>query len=738
MNSKFILVLGLTFAAVVAFAAPKPEPLWKTAEKVKKELWDKKRCTNPQMVEELEKLRAETRFATNADCRAYLDLQMIGYCRRPSWTAMYRAKWTDEMETRIPELARRSLDDAEVGKERKLQLAAYLAEYLAGEKRYEEAEAVVRKLLPDESASMTLADVYRWQDRFADAWKAIEAVAETNPERAVRKAFPLADADGSEARAMAILERVKGEEKRLKLLGEFRGESDLTRKRMLGFVCSTNNAPQARVAMACRWFGNSSSEDAATAFESLRGLDFTKIRLENSLIGWNLPMSRMFWGANWEKIEKTFDFFAGSTSLKSVQMQQAYVFTLAADGKRDAALKVARENVGREQLKPVDAARFRVMAALLAGEDVEAALKALDLERKDYKAVLLTAARCALNWGLNDEAQKLSADYEGMFVTHPPREVKVAFSSEPIVSVKDWRAIRGRLDCQECDRKFGVREDLLVTDVATGRSAAKASEHESKKVTAGVSAVCDTKGLHIFLQVKDPNARNVENGFANGIMNEMYFAPGRGEPYVCFGGYPRDGAPFGFHTSYDSKWNTRVDIKGVKGKGAFASKTEYSDEDYVQHLFFAWDSFYRKMPADGTRWRFECIVFAPGGAVSLGGSRNVHDSSSWSDLVFSFKPAELAAVRRAAVCRAVRGWRTKDSLDVFERWADPEVGDPAFYAAALKPLEAELAGYAKMVTPEMSDADVELLFAKAMPRWCGLKHEIDALRRDWLRNRCCK
>ena len=419
-------------------------------------------------------------------------------------------------------------------------------------------------------------------------------------------------------------------------------------------------------------------------------------------------------------------------------MQQVYVFTLAADGKRDAALKIARENVGREKLKPVDAARFRVMAALLAGEDVEAALKPLNLEHKDYKAVLLTAARCALNWGLNDEAAKLASAYEALFVTHPPREVKVAFSAEPIVSVKDWRAIKGRLDGQVCDRKFGVREDLLVTDVATGRSAAKATEHESKKVTAEVSAVCDTKGLHVFLQVKDPNARNVENGFANGIMNEMYFAPGRGEPYVCFGGYPREGVPFGFQTSYDSKWNKRVDIKGTKEKGAFAATTEYSDEDYVQHLFFAWDSFYQKMPADGTRWRFECIVFAPGGAVSLGGSRNVHDSSGWSDLVFAFKPAELAAVRRAAVRRAVRGWRKQGDVDVFERWADPEVGDPAFYAEALQPLETELEGYAKMVTPDMSDADVELLFAKAMPRWCGLKHEIDGLSRDWLMGRACK
>lgn len=36
------------------------------------------------------------------------------------------------------------------------------------------------------------------------------------------------------------------------------------------------------------------------------------------------------------------------------------------------------------------------------------------------------------------------------------------------------------------------------------------------------------------------------------------------------------------------------------------------------------------------------------------------------------------------------------------------------------------------VTPEMTDADVNDVIVHALPRWMGLKYEIDALRRDWL------
>ena len=71
-------------------------------------------------------------------------------------------------------------------------------------------------------------------------------------------------------------------------------------------------------------------------------------------------------------------------------------------------------------------------------------------------------------------------------------------------------------------------------------------------------------------------------------------------------------------------------------------------------------------------------------------------------------------------------------MATFDRWADPVVGDPAFYEASLKPLEAELKAYAKRVTPEMTDADVNDIYEHAVPRWIGLKHVIDRLRREYL------
>ena len=70
--------------------------------------------------------------------------------------------------------------------------------------------------------------------------------------------------------------------------------------------------------------------------------------------------------------------------------------------------------------------------------------------------------------------------------------------------------------------------------------------------------------------------------------------------------------------------------------------------------------------------------------------------------------------------------------NIFLCWSDSGVGDPEFYAKILKPLEAELDAYAAKVKPDMTDADVAEIYTKAYPRWKGIVHEIDELRRKYL------
>ena len=73
--------------------------------------------------------------------------------------------------------------------------------------------------------------------------------------------------------------------------------------------------------------------------------------------------------------------------------------------------------------------------------------------------------------------------------------------------------------------------------------------------------------------------------------------------------------------------------------------------------------------------------------------------------------------------------------NLFRIWEDSVIGDPDFYQKMLAPLEAELAAYAKMVKYDMTDAEVAEVYTKALPRWKGLTHEVDELRRKYLSER---
>ena len=71
-------------------------------------------------------------------------------------------------------------------------------------------------------------------------------------------------------------------------------------------------------------------------------------------------------------------------------------------------------------------------------------------------------------------------------------------------------------------------------------------------------------------------------------------------------------------------------------------------------------------------------------------------------------------------------------MDVSEKWDDAMIGDRAFYAKCLKPFLDEADADAKRVTPEMDDAAVNEIFERSLGKWVGLRHEIDALRKQYL------
>ncbi len=726
---------------LVSGAAPRPRP-FNPAPRINEVVTplDKAKKPYADLRAALEALRAEPDFATNAAARAAVDLRLVGLCRTPGWTALKR--WNHHDRALIPGYALRSVDDPEVPFRQRVELAEKVAEYYAGEEKFDEAEQILRRLLADPAprspaadmpVHVALVDVFRWQDRFEDAWTEVGLMADVDAAAAAKKAAALVQATGSGhdrmeelwAKADPFAEIMFYSDPRNHLPGP-RDVEGLAQ----AYVANPSNPPARRVSVVAeRYMGNAPESYAAR--KALAGIDIASAKFD-----WRFGKSidSAFQHADWALVEDLFRVFGENAYLaKSPRFQRIRLLSLAAGGHGAEAAVLARECAANTNFPALDRAKFRITEALASGRDLSAALDAAGLDHKGQVALTLTAARQALLLGRNDFAEALADRYEKFFASYPQREQKVVFSAEPITSINDWRRIYPKLEKQYCDRPWGLKVDLLETDVATGREIVEATERDSKNARMELTSVCDVAGLHLFLRVEDPNARAVESGFAGGIGTEMYFAPGLYEPYVCFGSSPRGGVGFSFQTAYESLHSRRIDMMGQERPGEFRSEVGFSDDDYVLHLFFPWDVFYDKLPSKDRPWRFECIAYTPSGNFSWGGSEGIHNSSRWGNLVFDLKPEEQTAIRRRLLYRTVKGgWRKDGRLDRFDKWADEAIGDPAFYAEALQPLQEELDGYAKRIVPEMTDEQVNEVFDSALARMKGLKHEIDALRRNWL------
>ena len=757
MRNLIAIVFCLASSVLAAFAvkaAPQKFNLRQEVDKRVKTLNKELRYKKAERVEAFEKLRAEEMFATSAYCRAFIDLAAVNTCR---CNGMWELDgWDVRLGSRIPAIAQRDLDDAEVPFGERAKLAAKLAEYYAGENDYVLAEKVMRTTLADRTkhtgeedarAHLALADVYRWQDRFDEAWREIETAATFEAKDYVMAAgLALAKVDGSTDRVMKLLSCLPSEYARLDCLLYNKWTDAAMRKRAMDFVLCATNHPGDRAQAAMKWFGASGTPECLKAFAAVKGL---KVPEKPKYSIWNIFSNPVNWAmarGDWDhilRINETFlpmalaDHFSPRSPLYAANMQYAYALALTAKGQKDRALEVIASNVVLKAVKPLEKAKFGLLEAFAKDGDVAAAAMSGEFEQKDRIELVRTAAHLALVLGKDELAEKLSAKFRSFYVDQPQRTLKVAFSKEPVRSVTDWRKLYASLDRQNCDRKFGVNLEALATDVASRRELVQTTEKDSQDTHVEVSSVCDLKGLHIFLRVADPNARAVEAGFAGGMGLELYFAPGKYEPYICFGADPRTGVSGrGFHTKYDSATYRRVLL--AKDPENFRQEVDFTDTDYVLHLFFAWDAYYHRLPVDGTKWRFECLAFGPKGGATLGGSEAVHNSSKFCDLAFELKKDDVTAIRRALIYRSAKKWRRNGRLDRFDKWNDVAVGDPEFYAEVLKPIEAELDGYAKKVSLEMSDDDVNLVFEKALGRWLGIRDEIDALRKDWLQAKMFK
>ncbi|MBR3086863.1 MAG: hypothetical protein IKH04_10730, partial [Kiritimatiellae bacterium] len=97
----------------------------------------------------------------------------------------------------------------------------------------------------------------------------------------------------------------------------------------------------------------------------------------------------------------------------------------------------------------------------------------------------------------------------------------------------------------------------------------------------------------------------------------------------------------------------------------------------------------------------------------------VHSSSAWGSLRFDLTPKQLTAIRRKLLFSTFRSYANVSyppsaTMNLFDFWKDPAVGNPEFYDKYLRPLQQELAGYASRVREDMTDAEVDDLYLRGL------------------------
>ena len=742
------LALVCAIAASTLAAPPKPSPEFAAAKAAiadRAAALDKAKTPFVDCVAAFEKLRAEEPYATNAALRAEINGRILSWCLLPGWTSLKRYD-REACTAKAVEVCRAVLasDDLDaIGKERYAQT---LASLLAGENDYAAAERVAREqiaraealetpnTIAEARAWLILADVFRWQDRADDMVAAIEKARGRNKAIGTSAGTDKARAlGGLDDKVDAWWRDFANPYDEIRYFAE--KEPGRYRKAALEYVLCETNRLDYRFSVATSYFLADNLPDSRAARAALGKHDLSKLG------SWVLTRNHRAAFQNGDyalaaAILEDLSATAAPKVLNDAASHRIRIISLGATGRAAEAAAFAKAHEADESNTPLDTLRYQVYAAILEGRDARPVIAASPCEKKDKMSATLSAARQCQVWERVDEAEKYAAAYLAYFAPPPKRVAKVVWSEKPVNYVPAWREMLPKLEQHAFDLPFDASLDFLETDVGTGRGEV-VFEKGAKASRMTFTTVADRNALHIFLRVEDPEARLVETGFKGGVGTEMYLAPGADQPYTCFGTNPRDGLTFAFQTSYTSADHQRMYLDKASGP-RIRHETDFTDDDYVLHVSFPWDSFYQKLPSPKAEWKFDAITWCPDGGFTWGGAIGIHNVSRWGTLAIDLAPAQLTEIRRGILLRTAKGgWRNCKypdgiTLDYFDKWADPEIGDPGFAAECLKPLEAELAGYAARIKPDMTDADVNEIYEKGLVRMKGLKYEIDRLRREYL------
>jgi tetratricopeptide (TPR) repeat protein len=422
-----------------------------------------------------------------------------------------------------------------------------------------------------------------------------------------------------------------------------------------------------------------------------------------------------------------------------VMVKHKYINALATNGKLTPALQEAQAASNDQRLPATKQFWAKLVAAGLNSKDGSEAIKLIAankaLPETERAAAVLDATRTILRANNTLAAQNLSKAFEGLFAKRSPATITAKFTDKAPYDIAEWLTSPIRKDPKssaKLNRPYGDNlEFLLLTDSAvTGRQAGTSKEATGDSET-DLHVAADKDGLHIFQYAYDSRGQEAIDKLIGGGSFEMYLAPGDHQAYITFlADFPSGQVDTGFNSMYPNanfRWPS-------KENGTIRTSTRFLGNGFGQSYFLSWELFYDKLPANGDKWQFDSIRWTRSGGFSFGGSESVHNRSSWGDIVFSgLTPQNLNAIKRTIVYQAVDKYKkAKHIAKPVGNWADNEVGDPAFHDAKVQPLLTTLDSYVGRVTKDMTAADVDEIFEKAVPGWMEIEFIVDEMRAQYL------
>ena len=421
------------------------------------------------------------------------------------------------------------------------------------------------------------------------------------------------------------------------------------------------------------------------------------------------------WGFNWQIRNRFVTYFHALMKTGRAKEISGLVAKLLASPK-----------VGDE-----DRAFFTVLGtAVGAGKVDAAAVKAAlgKLEPKVKLRVLANAAKYFVAEGDRTTALALYDVRSSLMIVRPRNSAAVKYVKDAPVDVGRWLTSGLMTDENKhvVDIPFGKEEaDKLILDVSVQRDVGK----EGGESETYFYVCWDEFGVHLLFVGKDPEWRKVLAGAVGGTGYEMYLCFGEGAPtYQWLMGGKGD-AEF---LDYASKGKAYRPLKDH-----LVMYTAPVEGGFATAMNIAWSACYERLPDNGDAWPFEMIHWSRGGGVTWGGE-TIWEISRWGRWTFEgFTPERRTAVRRTLLNGALASFRRESAIGSGEitTWKDREIGDPEFYAKALKPFVDKLEADAKLLTDDADAATVDRLFKEDMGPWADFKYYADEIREKYLRTK---